>query len=255
MTGAPVTLADLRTAVREWCQLDGNDPRATDAILNDYINAAIHRFTVANPLGWSWDKRYNTSAPFALAAGQAAQTFHNGGKLDTTDDGGATDSFVRIRSLELILPNDAGRVSLPRLTRIEQLGAWPCDSERGIPRSFALQGFANPFPETWDLARIWFRPVPDVDYTFRIYGTCPLPDLLADTDPDGASFATDNQLAQWSDAVVAYAAFLVFRARGDLPEAMLGAKEYFDSQVKSLRRTNRVRVGAGVGNNPTRELM
>jgi hypothetical protein len=247
MAGVPTTLADLRAAVREWCQCDVNDPRASDAILNTYINAAIHRFTVGNPQGWSWDKMYSTDNLLTLVAGVELVTLHNGGEL-----GGLSgdDSWVRIRSLELIHPSGAWRIPLERITRTEQLSRFPQDSDRRMPRTYSIMGYPYPTPNTADLFAVRFRPVPDLAYKVRVYGTSPMPNLVNDGDPGGASGFNDWQLGQWADVVVTYASFLLLRARGDVGEAWLGAKSYFDEAVMALRKTNRIRVGAGIGNNP-----
>ena len=251
MSGVPVELLDLRAAVREWCQLDVNDPRATDAILNSYIIAAFCRFTVANPVGWSWDKAYTaTSTPWQVTAASGGDFFYHYG-ADPNLAASPGQFWTRIRTIELVDSNGQTRIPLERLTRAEQLCRFPRDSEKRTPRTWSLTGFRNgAFPGTGDLVVARFRPKPDVNYTARVYGTLPLGPLVADNDPDGAAGVRDNQIAQWSDCIVAYAAFLVLRARGDLAEAYLGAKQYFDEQVMALRKTNRIRVGAGRGNNP-----
>jgi hypothetical protein len=250
VAGVPLNQSDLRDAIREWCQLDVNDPRATDAILNDYINAAIHRFQVANPLGWSWDRKMPVANATAWFLGAGVETFFSplGGGIDEAG-GNAPIAACRIRSIELL--NDALTYKYPleRVSRDEQLRRFPRDSERRTPHTYSITGYDNGGDLTSFFA-VRFRPIPDAIYHAVVWVLDPLGDLSGDNSPNGAGGLQDNQIAQWSDCIVAYAAFLVFRARGDLAESYLGAKQYFDQQVLALRKTNRIRVGAGVGNNP-----
>lgn len=231
----PLTLIDMRAALRERTQLDPNDPRATDAVLNVLINAAMHRFQIANPVGWPWDfSEWQVTCTvgvdtvqFSVGAGPAEPT--------------------KIRYVILQHPNGIWEYPLDRKTRFDQLSMWPLDSEGGGPRTYSLLGQSALVSGTVGMC-MKLRPVPDQPYTLLIGGATPSPDLVADTDPQVST--NDYMISDWSDTVLSYAAYLVYRQRYDLAEALLGSKAAFDADVLETRRTSRLKIGVGRGTNP-----
>lgn len=231
----PATLVEMRAELRQRCQLDVNDPRATDAILNRIINFAMHRFQIANPNGWPWDfSEWTTTAtigvdtyPFSIGAGVALPT--------------------KVRYVMLRDPAGAFEYPLDRVTRYDQLERYPNDSEGGGPRTFCLLGQSAAAGGTVGMC-MKLRPTPDKAYGLRIGGATPSADLVADTDPQVAT--NDFMISDWVDTMLMYAAFLVYRMRVDLAEAVLGSKAEFDADVIETRRTVRTKMGAGRGMNP-----
>jgi hypothetical protein len=233
--GVPVTLIDMRAALRERCQLDTNDPRATNAILNRLINAALHRFQVANPNGWPWDF---AEATVALTIGTDTIPLPIG-----TGAGHPT----KIRYAVLQHPDGTWEYPLERTTRWDQLSRYPRDGEQGAPRTFALLGQSSSISGVTGM-QVRLRPAPDLAYNLVIGGAMPSDDFVNDTDP--ATGTNDYMIGDWVDTLLDYAAYLVFRARGDLAEAMLGAEAGFNEAVIEARRTARVILGPGRGVNP-----
>lgn len=229
----PVNLLQLRTALREFCQLDVNDPRNSDAALNRLINAAMHRFQIANPNGWPWDY-----AEIATSLAGSADTV-------SLQLGAGAGTPTKIRSVLLQHTSGLWEYPIERVTRYEALDAYPSDSETAAPKVYSLMGDVAP-SSGYPVLKLVFRPKADITYNLVIGMQSPLDDLSADTDP----LTADHDIGQWSSAVLDYAAFLVWRAREALAEAMLGAKTQFDEEVKDLRRSSRSTLGPGIGSRP-----
>lgn len=229
----PTNLVQLRTALREFCQLDVNDPRNSDAALNRLINAAMHRVQVANPNGWPWDY---AEVAASLPAGNDTITLQIGA-------GNGTPTKVR----NMILQHTSGLWEYPieRVTRFEALDAFPKDSETGAPKVYSLMGGVAPV-SGYPVLKIVFRPHADITYNVVIGMQSPADDLSADTDPTPYDYMIDT----WSASVLDYAAFLAWRAREALAEAMLGAKTQFDAGIMDLRRSVRSTVGPGIPQRP-----
>lgn len=229
----PTNLVQMRTALREFCQLDVNDPRNSDAALNRLINAGMHRVQIANPNGWPWDY---TETVFSLGAG--ADTI-------PLQIGAGTGTPTKVR--RVILQHTSGLWEYPieRVTRYEALDAFPKDSETGVPKVYSLMGGVAP-TSGYPVLNIVFRPHADIAYNVLLGMQAPADDLSADTDPTPYDYMLDT----WSSSILDYAAFLVWRAREALAEAMLGAKAQFDAGILDLRRSVRTVVGPGIGERP-----
>lgn len=227
----PTVLSELRTALRERCQLDAADPRATDAIVTDALNAAWHRLDVSNPHGWPWDiYEYDGT----LAAGTDSALFLLEG----------ADSFVSFRSVILGDPNGQWSAPLERLARHEQQSRYPSDSEVGIPQTWSVNGYGLTYA-----AVLKFAPVPTVNYPFTVRGSRLHSDLVLATDPGPAVLVAepgDFRLPEYADALIEYAAYVMYRARNELADAM-AARATFDDEVLRLRTNVRLTAGAGVG--------
>lgn len=227
----PLSLLDMRAALRERTQLDVNDPRAADAVLNRLINAAMHRFQIADPNGWPWD-----FAEVSYTCVPAVEAM----LLNTT-------GLVKVRYVILRHPSGIWEYPLERVTRYDQLCRYPRDGETGPPRTYCLiadDGVGGVAPTI----EMHLRPKPDVAYTVLLGAQSPRDDLVASADP--AATVNAYMISEWSDTVLDYAAFLVYRARDDFAESSLGAKAAFDAAVLRLRRTARVTVGAGIPGRP-----
>lgn len=231
--GVPVSLIDMRAALRERTQLDINDPRATNAILNRVLNAAMHRFQIANPNGWPWDFFEQT---VTLTIGNDKVSF-------AVDE--SPLSVTKVRYAILQHPAGTWEYPLERMTRADQLERWPLDSEGGGPRAFSLSGKST-LSQTAAL-QISLRPAPDLAYGLTVGVQGSPPELSADTDPDPA--VNDHMIGEWSDTFLDYAAFITYRMRGDIGEA-LAAKEAFGEAVIAMRRTARLTMGPGRSMNP-----
>lgn len=236
----PTIRSQLRTALIERCQLDTNDPRADVTTLNGFITAALLRFQMANPLGWPWDWIENNG--LTLPAGTAVI------QLRDTQQAGLT-SAIKIREVILRNSTDTWQWPVERVQRSEQLQRFPLLTERGTPRTVAI------VPAFYDTAaplssgpQMFFAPIPDVDYLVTARMLDPLGYLFTG-DSDPVLTNRDPQFDLWADAALEYAACLVYRAHGDIADA-IAAKTSFDAEVLRLRRnSNRVR-GPGYGENP-----
>lgn len=227
----PVTLAELRTALIERCQLDTNDPMAVPPVLDRNINAAVCRFSIADPHGWPWDFQ---EVGNVLPAGASTVVFDGSNPVPT-----------KIRYVALQNTSVLWEYPLERVTRFDQLERYPNDSERGAPRTYSLVGREATGGAPGLV--IAFRPVPDIDYQLVIGMQLPLDELVNDTDPDPEA---DHEFDAWSSSVLAFAAYLTYRMRSDLPEAVTGALAEFDSGVLVQRRTARSTFGPGLGMRP-----
>jgi len=232
VAATPTTLVDLRAALRERCQLDTNDPRATNTNLNTIINEAVARFDIADPRGWPWDWLSTTVAV-------------NGA---TTSPLLFTQSSIahKIRYVLLGDANGLWQYPLERVGREEQLDRYPLDSQRGVPRTYALMG-ADVGGQTEPYTALHIAPAPDRPYNLVIGGFRLIPTLVADADP--ATATNDFQIGDWSPSALEYAAHLVYRAREDLSEAV-SALSAFDADVIGMRRFARRTYGAGVPGQP-----
>lgn len=232
--GTPIDLGTMRAALITRCQLDPTDPRAQPAVLNPMIAEAVQRFDVGNPQIWPWD--FVTGTPVTI---------------DTT----TTDPFTWAMSTKVakvryaLLGDTAGTWQYPleRVTRAEQLDRFPLDSDRGVPRTFAIQGFNDAGANGEPTVAMYLRPQADVPYKLTVAGYLPIPVLTADTDP--ISSVNDYQIDDWSVTVIEYAAHLVYRAREDLSEAV-SCKQSFDQDVLELRRYARRTIGPGIPGRP-----
>lgn len=230
----PANLVQLRTALREFCQLDANDPHNSDAALNRLINAAMHRVQIANPNGWPWDFAEVQSSLAASADTISLQV------------GAGAGTPTKVRRVVLQHTSGLWEYPLERVTRWQALDAYPKDSETGTPKVYSLMGGVNP-TSGYPVLNIVFRPHADITYNVTIGMQSPLDDLTADTDPT----PDDHMFDTWSSSVLDYAAFLVWRAREALAEAMLGAKQQWDAGIMDLRRSTRLTIGPGIGQRPT----
>lgn len=226
----PVTLLDLRAALRETCQLDANDPRADNTTLNKLINAAYHRMQVANPNGWPWD--------FA----ESTVTLTPGVDTISLPIGTGVGNPTKLRHAILQDPGGTWEYPLERYTRWAQLEAYPTDSERRSPATFSILGQVALASGVLAMC-IKLRPAPDLAYNLVLGMAAPGPELVADADPAPAT--NDYMIGEWSSTLLEYAEFLVWRAKGDLTEALNGAKQAFDADVIVLRRSGRVGIGPG----------
>lgn len=225
----PTNLGQLRSALVERCQLDTNDPRASAATLDMLINMALRCFQVANPLGWAWDF---TETACATIAGDERLPL-------------AFEEWSKIRYVVLRETISGVKYPLERLTRAEQLERYPNDSEQRTPVTFSILGSWEPLQYI-----VRFRPVPDAVYALTIGGRRGSAGFIAITDPLDTD--DDYMLEHWSDVVLEYAAYLCYRSRGDLAEAV-AAKAAYDAEVMRLRRAGRRTVGAGVGQRPVND--
>lgn len=233
VVGTPQNLGDLRAALISRCQLDAGDPRAQAAVLNPIIAEACIRFDMANPHTWPWDALESGFLPLNPGSGNpyiwTPSTFPSKVRYITISDAAATWQFP-----------------MQRMTREQQLGEYPDDSQTGTPRTYALGGY-DLFGAAEPTVAAFFRPMPDVAYRINIVGYMPVPTFTADSDPDPA--LRDFQIDDWSDAALEYAAHIVYRGREDVSEAA-AASNAFDAAVVSMRRTARRIFGAGVTMRP-----
>lgn len=226
----PLTLADLRAALIDRCQLDPASPRAAAAVMNPIINEAITRFGIAEPNGWPWDFAESDWMPLTAASSDPFVW--------------ASGSFPpRVRYILLSNVDATWVYPLERISRDAQLNLYPRDSERRVPQTFAMMGFDL---GTEPGVAAFFRPLPDVDYRINIGGYQPMPALVADSDPDPEA---DRQIDDWNDTMLEYAASLVYRSHNDLSEAV-AASSTFDADILSLRRWARRNVGPGITGHP-----
>lgn len=234
----PINLGQMRTALQEMTQLDVNDPRNNPTTLNRFLNAAMHRFQISNPNGWPWDF---IESGGALTAGQHVFDFQLGGGV----------GFFPLKCRYVILQdaNGAWEYPLERVTRADQLSRYPKDNETGAPKCYTILGKDGAVGNE-PVMRMEFRPAADVAYNFVTGFQAPLQDMVADADPDASLGGDDFGVDMWSSSVLDYAAFLLYRSRDDLAEALLGAKADFDSGVLQMRRTVRNVVGPGIPMRP-----
>lgn len=232
--GVPISLIDMRAALRERTQLAANDPRGTDAALNRQINFAMHRWQIANPHGWPWD------------FSESSTTLTIGVDTVTYSLGMGAGAPTKIRYAVLRHPSGLWEYPLERMTRADQLERWPLDSEGGGPRAYSLMGTSGNVGGVLGVV-LKLRPKPDIAYSLLIGAQTPGADLAADTDPNPA--VNDYMIGDWIDPVLDYAAHLIYRSREDLAEAV-GSRASFDEAVLETRRTVRLVMGAGRGGNP-----
>lgn len=223
----PAILSELRTALRIRCQLDPNDPRAADALLNSDINYAIDRFTVANPQGWPWDIIEDSTV--TLVAGATSQILNA--------------KWRKVRYI--ILEDVAGgwQYPLERVQRLEQIERYPDVTRTGSPRCYSLLGN----PGNADQIIVRYGPIPDLAYPITIGGW--VPSLVITSDAQLQNPNSDYMIQEYADIILEYAAFLQYRKNNALSEA-IAAKAMFDTEVLRLRRTVRRTAGLSVGQNP-----
>lgn len=233
---APNTLATLRSALIERCQLDTTNPRTDTATLNSILNEAISRFEIADPHCWPWDW---------IDTGQLA--------IDTSTPDPYSwqpgdDLFPqKVRDAFISDATQTWQFPLERMARHEQLIRYGRDSEVGTPRTYALCGVDNPAGDLPGVA-MFLRPRPDRAYKLRLTGFANMPTLVSDLDPNPA--VNDRQIDDWSDIVLEYAAHIIYRGAVDLSEAV-SAMQAFDADVLSARKTAPRTWGAAFGNRPS----
>jgi hypothetical protein len=156
-------------------------------------------------------------------------------------------SATRIRHVILQDTANLWKAPLERVSRAEQLIRFRRDSYQGVPLTYSILG-ADPSPTSADsVMSIRFRPIPGSNYPVVILAQAPLVALADDEAPNPN--ANDHQIGDWSDLVIEYVAYLAFRSRLDLAEA-IAAKKAFDDGIMGMRRTQRRVVGPGIGQRP-----
>ena len=174
-----MNFGQLRSAVYERTGLASTDPSMTDANMKNLVNAALHRFEVANPRGWDW-LRYDGS--FSLVSSTESYTF------STID---STNTIMKV--IEVRVDVGSGfRDPLPRVSKGELLGYYS-DTIAGTPEAHAIDG-----------RTMWVRPIPDNTYNCRFTAVKAEPDLSNDSDSPVVP-------AIFHSAIIEKAAELAFR--------------------------------------------
>jgi len=219
-----VNRGQLETAIRERCGLSATDAKFSDAVLDGYINRALHWIETRKPTGWSWMHVTDLYVP-------------GGSEYEVT----LTDLFSNVaqtvRAVTDIRIRDSADIlsdSLTRWPRDDALSFYPNLTAQGAPEVWATVGAT----ETDGSPGVLFRPTLSADFgDLQVYGLATELDLPADDD-------SPILPARFHDVIVERCAVTVFRRLHDGDQAKEANDEANDWITKMLR-ADRLYTGPG----------